>query len=199
MKKLLFSLLTVGLTPVLALAADVVENGAASKGAVTPFAGTIAQGIAAIVVFVVVLVVLRKTAWGPILKGLVDRENKIKADLEAAESGAKNAKALIDQHTTKLSNAQAEVQTIIARAQTDAENFAMSIRTRAQQEAEEIKERATREIDATKDAALADIYRQTADLSTSIAEKILKRQINATDQQDLVRASLDQLGKVSAN
>jgi F-type H+-transporting ATPase subunit b len=64
---------------------------------------------------------------------------------------------------------------------------------RAQQESEEIKERANREIDSARKAAVADIYAQAADLSTGIAEKILRRNLNATDQRDLVDRSLEQL------
>jgi F-type H+-transporting ATPase subunit b len=67
---------------------------------------------------------------------------------------------------------------------------------KAQAEAEEIRERSTKEIEAARDAALRDIYAKTADLATSVAEKIIRRSLNAADQQDLVRQSLEQLQEV---
>ena len=64
----------------------------------------------------------------------------------------------------------------------------------AQQEAEEAKERAVRDIEASRRAAVAEIHAQAAELSTNIAEKILRRNLNADDQRELVRQSLEQLG-----
>ena len=70
---------------------------------------------------------------------------------------------------------------------------------KAQQEAEESKEHATREIEAAKQTALTEIYAQTANLATSIAEKIIRRNLNADDQRDLVDQSLKQLQSVGHN
>ena len=58
-----------------------------------------------------------------------------------------------------------------------------------------MKERAEAEITSAKDAALSEVYAQTAELSTQIAGRILKREINAADQQQLVSDSLAELGK----
>ena len=75
----------------------------------------------------------------------------------------------------------------------DGERVAAGIRTHAQQEAEEIKERANREIETAKNNAISEIYEQAADLATSVAGKILRRNLNAEDQRELVRGSLEQL------
>jgi F-type H+-transporting ATPase subunit b len=73
------------------------------------------------------------------------------------------------------------------------------MKMRAQREAEEAKERATAEIEQAKRNALAEIYDQTANLATSVAEKIIRRQLNANDQRDLVNESLSQLQSISKN
>jgi F-type H+-transporting ATPase subunit b len=78
----------------------------------------------------------------------------------------------------------------------DGERIATEIRMRAQKDAEEAKTRATKEIESAKTQALAEIYQTAAELSTSIAEKILRRSINADDQKDLVKRSLDELQTV---
>jgi F-type H+-transporting ATPase subunit b len=63
----------------------------------------------------------------------------------------------------------------------------------AQTEAEDIKERTQKDIESAKSAAIRDIYAEAANLSTAIAEKILRRNLNADDQRQLVRESLEQL------
>ena len=77
------------------------------------FAGTIGQSIAAAIVFLVLVAVLYKKAWGPILKGLQDRESKIKADLESAEKQATEAAQTLDAYRTQLKEAQAEAASLI--------------------------------------------------------------------------------------
>ena len=67
----------------------------------------------------------------------------------------------------------------------------------AREEAEEAKDRATRDIETARKNAVSDIYAQAADLSTSIAEKILRRNLNADDQRQLVESSLQQFQSAS--
>jgi F-type H+-transporting ATPase subunit b len=82
---------------------------------------------------------------------------------------------------------------MLAKAQSDGEKLATNIRMQAQQEAEEAKERAQRDIEASKNAAIAEIRNETAELATSIASKILRRNLNPDDQRQLVKESLEQL------
>lgn len=196
MKRLLAALIVLS-GPALALASEtapVVEaHGEGHGGAVTPFAGTIAQSIAALVVFGVVFFVLRAKAWGPILAGLTDRENKIKADLEAAHAARADAEAALANYKKQIADADAQVREKLASAQKDAEHIAGRLKADAQKEIEDMKGRAIRELDETKRAALAEVHAHAAQLSTAVASKILKRQINEADQADLIRSSLEEL------
>jgi F-type H+-transporting ATPase subunit b len=85
---------------------------------------------------------------------------------------------------------------MLSKAQTDAEKIGTTMKMAAQQEVEEIKERATRDIDAAAKAALSDIYKQAAELSTNIASKILRRNLNPDDQRELVDSSIQQFQSV---
>lgn len=158
-----------------------------------PFAGTIYQAIAAATVFIVVLLVLKKMAWGPILTGLQDRENKIKGDLQAAETAARDANKTLTQYQAKLAEAQDEARKIIEQGRVDAERLAAQIKDQTQSEIKAIKDKATRDITAAKEHALTEIYTQAAAMSTQIAGRILKRELNAADQQAIVDESLAQL------
>ncbi len=185
--------------PVFVTASSVMAAPASGAAAPTPFAGTIAQSIAAIVVFVVVFVVLKKAAWGPILKGLSDREGKIAADLRDAEAARAAAEARLKELDARIAGADAQVRDTLAKATGDAERVSTTIRMQAQQEAEEIKERALKDIDAARKEAVREVYEQAAILATTVAEKILRRNLNPADQRDLVAASLNELQDAAKN
>ena len=150
-------------------------------------------GVATIVIFILLVAVLGKYAWGPILSGLKAREEKIRKDIADAEAARAKAEATLREYNQQLATAEQKVRDMIAKATTDAEQLAASIRARAQQEGEETKERAMRDIENAREQALSEIYAQTAELSTRIAEKILRRNLNADDQRELVNQSLQEL------
>jgi F-type H+-transporting ATPase subunit b len=149
--------------------------------------------VTTLIVFGILIIVLGKTAWGPIAKGLQDREDKIRRDIEEAEAARARAEATQREYQAQLATAEAKVRELLAKATTDAEQVAANIRTRAQQEAQESKENAMREIDGAKRAAVREVHEQAAMLATNVASKILRRNLNADDQRDLVAASLDQM------
>jgi F-type H+-transporting ATPase subunit b len=155
-------------------------------------------GVVTIVIFAILMAVLGKYAWGPILTGLKAREDKIRKDIADAEAARKSAQAQLEEYNRQLATAEQKVRDMLSQAARDAESLAASIRARAQQESEETKERAIKDIDAARDQALSDIYQQTADLATRVAEKIIRRNLNADDQRDLVNQSLQELQTVGA-
>ena len=154
------------------------------------------QSLWVVIIFIVLLAVLYPTAWKNILAGLKAREERIRKDIAEAEAARSRAEATLKEYNAQLATAENKVRQMISDAVSQGEKLAAGIRMQAQQESEEIKQRATREIDAARKAALAEIYARAAELSTSIAEKILKRNINPDDQRDLVKQGLAQLETV---
>jgi F-type H+-transporting ATPase subunit b len=214
---------TAGSEPQSAVARDVAQSGATGQGhpapAGTPSAHGEAEGkgeehgsdsplpdptardtwmsaLWVVIIFVVLLAILYPTAWKQVLIGLKAREQRIRTDIAEAEASRRKAEETLRQYNDQLSAAEGRIRDMLAKAQADGEKLATTIRMQAQTEAEEIKERAQKDIDAAKNAAIGEIYAQAADLSTSIAEKILKRNLNADDQRELVRQSLEQLQTV---
>lgn len=159
--------------------------------------GAIYQSITAIIAFVLLFVILAKFAWGPILKGLQDRENKIKADLEAAEINNNEAKATLEEYKKQLADAQVEARSIIDKAVKDAEAAKQRAVSETEQEIQKVNARAKHEIELAKDKALQELYAQTAQLATLVAEKILQRQIDGQDTQQLVEQSLKELEQLN--
>jgi F-type H+-transporting ATPase subunit b len=156
----------------------------------------LAPAIWTLVIFVLLLAILYPMAWKPVLAGLKKREGRIRADIAEAEAARKKAEATLREYNTQLAAAEARVRQMISDATAQGEKLATGIRMQAVQEAEEAKERAQRDIEAARDAAIRDFRAYAADLAIDIAGKILRRNVNAADQQDLVRQSLDELQTV---
>jgi F-type H+-transporting ATPase subunit b len=188
-----------------AFAADAAHDDAHAGGAqrelspVPTLRQAIAPAVTTLIVFALLLAVLGEFAWGPIATGLKKREDKIRGDIADAEAARKRAEATLAEYNQRLATAEQQVRDIISKGQQDAERIATNMKMQAQKEAEEAKDRATRDIETARKNAVADIYAQAAELSTAIAEKILRRNLNANDQRELVESSLQQFqsaGKV---
>jgi F-type H+-transporting ATPase subunit b len=188
--------LTVLIVTATAMSAFAAEE--AKKDVMPPLTGegagqTYAQAVWVMIIFVILLAILYPTAWKNVLAGLKKREDKIRGDIAAAEAARAKAELSLQEYTAQLATAEQKVRDLIGTATADAERIATNVRMQAQQESEVIKEKATKDIDAARRQALQEIYAQTAELSTSIAEKILRRNLNADDQRELVNESLQQL------
>jgi F-type H+-transporting ATPase subunit b len=149
-----------------------------------------------LIIFALLVVILSMTAWKNVLAGLKKREGRIRSDIAEAEAARSKAEATLREYNAQLAAAEERGRQILAAATTDAEKLATTIRMKAQQESEEIKERAQKDIEAARDTAMREFREYAAEVATSAAEKIIRRNLNAQDQQDLVRQSLDQLQTV---
>jgi len=148
------------------------------------------QYIAAVAVFIVALIVLSRTAWPKIIKGLDDRENKIRNEISAAEEARKRADDALKQYEKSLAEAKAEANRMIEATRAEQSRLAADLRVKAEAEINELRENALRSIDAAKKAAVEDIYDEAAELATSVAAKILEREVNPQDQKRLIEESV---------
>ena len=175
-------------------ATAVAESSAGGGDEPSLFDGTIAQSAAAVIVFLILFAVLSKFAWGPILKGLQDRERKIKEDLHRAETASREAASMLQEYQAKLAEGHTEAGRIIEQGKSDAQRIAAGLREQAQSEIDQMRHRATSEIKAAKEQAITEICSQAADLATTVAGRILQREINPADHQQLIEQSLGALG-----
>jgi F-type H+-transporting ATPase subunit b len=149
-------------------------------------------------IFLALLILLGKYAWPNVMAGLTAREMRIRGAIADADAARVKGEETLKEYNKQLTTAATQVRELLSQATVDAEKIASSIKMRAQQEVEEIKEKATAEIESNKKQAIIEVYQHAGNLSTSIAEKILKRNLNADDQRDLVNQSLEQLKSVNA-
>ncbi|MBC8523554.1 F0F1 ATP synthase subunit B [PVC group bacterium] len=150
-----------------------------------------------IVVFVVFLLLAAKFVWPHILKGLDERDKKLRDDLEAANEARQQAKAALEQYEQELLSARNEAGEMIAKARNDAKAAAEELRASNSRELVELKKAAASDIEAAKKAAIGELHAEASTLAVAIASKVLGRNISDSDQQSLVDESLAELTRSS--
>jgi F-type H+-transporting ATPase subunit b len=178
----------------LALASPAMaQEGHEAAGANNPFAGDIGNALWTVVIFVLVLVVLGKFAWGPILKGLQARESYILESLQKAKRERDEADARLKEYEEKLAQARTEVTALVEEGRRDAEVVKKKILEEARQEAEKERERTKREIQIATDTATKQLYTLAAHLATDMAGRIIRKELNVQDHERLIAESIQEL------
>lgn len=157
------------------------------------FSGTWGTAILTLAIFIVLLAVLGKWAWGPILSGLQKREEHIRRSIEEAEQARADAEKSLQEYKDQLAQARNEAQVIIELGRGEAVKLADELKQNAQEEAQKLRAQAQRDILSAKDEALRELCDQTCELATDIAGKILQRSLDAKDHRDLLADALNKL------
>lgn len=144
--------------------------------------------------FLVLLLALKKFAWGPVVDMMQAREDKIASDIDNAEKSKIDADKLNKQREMELKQSRTEAQGIIAQAKETAENNAHAILLDAQEHATRIKKQAQEDLRIERERMIDEAKKEVADLSVEIASKILKKELSASTHQELIQSSIEKLG-----
>jgi F-type H+-transporting ATPase subunit b len=150
-------------------------------------------GIWTIVVFVILLVVLKKYAWGPILEGLQKREQTIQTALEEAQKAREEAQRMREQWQREVDQAHLKVAAILDEGRRNAKALTDEMIAKARAEIQAERDRLRREIENAKNQAVQEIWNQAAQLATAISAKAIRRQISVDDHRRLVDEALAEL------
>jgi len=143
-----------------------------------------------LVVFLVLLAILGKFAWGPIATALDHREHRISDNIAQAERLQAEAKSQLVLYEQKLATAADEVRQLLEEARRDAEHTKEEILAQAKADAKAEHDRAMREVRNAKDAALKEIGETSANFAVEMAAKIVQKQLTAEDHARLVREAV---------
>lgn len=157
------------------------------------FAGGIGNAVVTLIIFGIVVFMLGKFAWPNVLRVLQDRENAIHQALEDAKRERDQAKKLLADYEQKLVEARAEATAIVEEGRRDRQELLRRSETDAQARADELVARAKREIQISTEAAVRTLYDQTAELAVQVAGQIVRKELNASDHQQLVAESLERM------
>ena len=133
--------------------------------------------------FILLLVLLRKFAWKPILNAVNDREDGIKNALAAAEEAKKEMQNVTADSEKLLKEARAEREAMLKEAREIKDKMIADSKEQAKIEGDKMIKQAQAAIESEKKAAVSDIKNQVAELSVEIAEKVLKEQLSNKDKQ----------------
>lgn len=144
------------------------------------------------VVFLVLLAVLWKYAWGPIVRALQQREQTIADQIAQAQRQHQEAQTLLAQYQQKLAQSQAEVQQMLEEARRQAEQTGRQIVQQAHQQAEQDREKMLQEIQRAKQQALRELSGEAAALAVQLAGKILQAELRPERHRQIIRQTLAQ-------
>jgi F-type H+-transporting ATPase subunit b len=150
-------------------------------------------GLWTIVVFIALLFILRKMAWGPMLEGLQKREQSIRSAVEEAKIARDETRRVTAQFQAEMAAKMAEIPKIMEEARRDAEQLKEEMRNEATKAIQLDRQRLLRDIETARDQALQEILNRTAQLATLISAKAIGRHLSEEDHRRLIDESLAEM------
>ncbi len=150
-------------------------------------------GIFTLAVFALLLVILGKFAWGPMLAGLDKREANLRRIHDEAEEARKETQKALAEIQARLAKANDEVRAMLDEARRDAQAVKDKMKADTAVEIQAERDRIRREIETAKDAALQEIYQQSVQLASLLSTKAIQRELTPADHSRLLDDALADL------
>ena len=191
--RVIFCLTLVLIGVAIALPALASGSAPAGEGNMNPLAPSewkLDLAIWTAVVFLCLLAILWKFAWGPLADGLDKRENNIADQIAQADEANRQAKDLLAGYEKKLADAQDDVHGILEQGRRDAEAVGRQMLEKAKEEAKAEQQRALEQIEAATGAAIQELADQSAALAVELAGKIVHAKLNPADHARLIEQAV---------
>ena len=146
-----------------------------------------------ILTFLILVGLLAKFAWGPLLKALESRAQSIRQALDDARQAKQELRQLHVESAKLLAQARAEAAEIISRSRSDSDRFREEMKEKARAEAAGLMRNAERQIELETTRALQQIRQEAIDISINIASKLLQRNVSKEDNERLIEETFKQL------
>ena len=160
------------------------------------FAGDIGNIFWTLLIFGLVVFVLGKFAWGPLLETWQQREDFIRESLESAKSDRDAAEERLREYEARLNEARAEATEIVEEGRRDAEVLRQRIEEDARAESDKMIERAKREIGIAHETSVKELYELSGRLATGLAGRIVGRELEVEDHERLIRDSIAEMERL---
>lgn len=148
-----------------------------------------------VLTFLLLLFVLKKFAWKPILAALDERENAIKESLEKAEKAKDDAQKMLEQNQASIAKAEEEARKIVNESRVYADKLKEQLLHESKQQAQKILEDAKKEIEQKKDETFNELKNQIAEIAVGAAEKIMMQNLDKNSQSKLVEKYIQEITK----
>ena len=144
-------------------------------------------------VFLTLLGILWKFAWGPILGAVQAREDGIQDTLDQAANEREEAAKLLAEHRQQMADARRQAQHVIAEGKEAGERVRKDIEEKARAEGDAMIERARESIEREKDAALDELRKESVDLALAAAAKLVQESLDEKKDRELVMGFIEEL------
>lgn len=151
--------------------------------------------IVMLIFFIILMFLVSKFAWGPVMDMMKKREDYVANEIETAEKSRAEAEKANKEAVERLNTTKQEAQQIIEDARNAGLKQEQDIIESAKQEAERIKVQAQQEIESEKEKALQALQDKVASLSVLIASKVIEKEISAQDQDELISEYIKEVGE----
>ena len=148
-----------------------------------------------VLTFLILLFVLKKVAWGPIISALETREKEIKDALNSAATAREDAEKATADYEKIKQEAHAEAQVILSEAKSVKEKMISDAVEEARKKAEIETENALQSINAEKEKAVKEIKTAAVDLSIKAASKLIEKNLDSSDNRKLASDAIDKVGQ----
>ena len=175
------------------LASTVVMASEAEEASPSIWDGDIYTSIFAVLLFALMIVVLSKYAWGPILDGLKKREDYIRQQIKDAETARADAEKTLRRYENRMKKAEDRAAEVINDAREEALKITQRVTTEAQAKAEDILNQANKSIAIAKEQAVRDLHSYSSDLAVELAGKIIGKTISSEDHRQLIDQTIKEL------
>ena len=146
-----------------------------------------------IATFLVLLFLLAKFAWKPLLQALESRQEMIQKSLNDAEKAKQELEEVQLESNKIVAQARIEAETIIATSRSEGAKLREDLREKAQSEAQSIVSNAEQQIQQERDRALSQIREEAVDVSLSVASKLIQRNLSKEDNEKIIEEALKQV------
>jgi F-type H+-transporting ATPase subunit b len=174
-----------------------LSHGNATASLASPADFRFDMSIYTFIVFLILLAVLYKFAWGPIALALERRENTIARQIEEAQLASQKGEQLLRQYDAKLAAATEEARQIVAGARKDAEMAKDKIVAEAREGAQRERDRAVSDITVAKNQALDQIAQKSVQTAVSLASNILRREVKPQEHEAIIGEAINQFSKMN--
>lgn len=152
--------------------------------------------IVQVISFLLLVLLLSKYVWKPLMNMMEKRRTLIENSLTQAKEERAQAEQIKREYQEEMRQARQEAQEVIAKAAKVGEASAAEILAAARDEAEKIRKAALLDIERERDKAIADVKAQVAELSVSVAEKIIRQKLDMNGQGKLIEQFIQEVGEL---
>jgi F-type H+-transporting ATPase subunit b len=146
-----------------------------------------------VITFVILLLILKKMAWKPILAALSQREDAIKESLEKAEKAKEEAQKVLKENQASIAKAEEESKKIIEQSRAYADKLKDQMLKDSKEQAQKIIQDATSEIERKKEETFNELKTKVAEIAIQAAEKLLDENLNKDSNKKLVNKYIDEI------